>query len=411
MTGGDDVQPPKGPRYEPFSAYYLHPSEGTGAVISPIMLKGDNYEEWSRSLRNNLRAKNKLGFIDGTIKVSDAKSPDFDQWGIVNSMLVAWIVNTLDVSVRSTVRFPDHVKSLWDDLRDRYSLGNGPHILELKAQIVDCKQRGRPVAVYFGELHKLQDELASYVKIPKCTCTAAPEYAKIVESELLHQIFIGLDPKKFGSVVSTLLMMDPIPSLNVAYAKVLSDERKQTVSDVTIIVQMVLLGLLRLGHVKEKCFDLHGWPESFNSSGQRGGRGSSRGGRGGCAQGSSGRVFAGSVSSSSKQNNGDDINNVDRTSAPTLSNEQWAQFMSATKGVKTPPSTDNNSHVSQLLEKQKYIVLFTNKLCTIQVRTLENLIGAGVQYNGVYLFRPVRARSFQVNSLVVKMQVCYGIGV
>lgn len=154
-----------GSRYEPFSAYYLHPSEGTGAIISPILLKGDNYEEWSRSLRNNLRAKNKLGFIDGTIVAPDSTSPDFNQWGIVNSMLVAWIINTLDVSVRSTVRFPDDVKSLWDDLRDRYSLGNGPRILELKSQIVDCKQRGRPVVVYFGELRKLQDELASYNKI------------------------------------------------------------------------------------------------------------------------------------------------------------------------------------------------------------------------------------------------------
>lgn len=111
-------------------------------------------------------------------------------------MLVAWIVNTLDVSVRSTIRFPDQVKSLWDDLRDRYSLGNGPRIIELKAQIVDCKQRGRPVAVYFGELRKLQDELASYCKLPKCTCDAASEYAKIVESELLHQFCIGLEYSK-----------------------------------------------------------------------------------------------------------------------------------------------------------------------------------------------------------------------
>lgn len=49
--------------YEPFSEYYLHPSEDTGAVISSIILTGDNYESWSRSLHNNLRAKNKLGFI------------------------------------------------------------------------------------------------------------------------------------------------------------------------------------------------------------------------------------------------------------------------------------------------------------------------------------------------------------
>lgn len=68
-------------------------------------------------------------------------------------------------------------------------------------------------------------------KFPTCTCSAAPAFAKILESELLHQFFIGLDSKKFGSVVSTLLMMDPIPSLNVAYAKVVADERKQTVAD------------------------------------------------------------------------------------------------------------------------------------------------------------------------------------
>lgn len=75
-------------RYEPFSAYYLHPSEGIGIVISSIMLKGDNYEESSRSLRNNLRVKNKLGFIEGTIVVPDAKFSDYHQWGIVNSMFV-----------------------------------------------------------------------------------------------------------------------------------------------------------------------------------------------------------------------------------------------------------------------------------------------------------------------------------
>ncbi|CAO2813783.1 unnamed protein product [Amaranthus hypochondriacus] len=373
MAGADDVQPSKCSRYEPFSAYYLHPSEGIGAVISPIMLKGDSYEEWSRSLRNNLRAKNKLGFIDGTIMVPDAKSPDFDRWGIVNSMLVAWIVNTLDVSVRSTVRFPDHVKSLWDDLRDGYSLGNGPRILELKAQIIDCKQRGRPVAVYFGELRKLQDELASYVKIPKCECATALDYAKIVESELLHQFFIGLDPKKFGSVVFTLLMMDPIPSLNVAYAKVVSDERKQTVSDAHDNRQDGTVGFAafgtaqsrfpglsngesrvcdhcgKKGHLKEKCFDLHGWPESFNSrsgqrGGQRGGRGSSRGGRGGRTHGFNGRGFAGSVNNGSKQLNEINITDDDRQNAPTLSDAQWAQFMNAIKGVKTPHSTDNNSH-------------------------------------------------------------------
>ncbi|KAL2927969.1 Retrovirus-related Pol polyprotein from transposon RE1 [Bienertia sinuspersici] len=205
----DDQNPSPPPRYPPFSAYYFHPNKGTGAIISPILLKGDNYEEWSRSLRNNLLAKNKLGFIDGTIAVPDKTCPDFDQWDIVNSMLVAWIFNTLNISIRSTTRFPVHVKSLSDDLRDRYTLGNGPRILELKSKIADCKQRSQFVATYYGELRKLQDELASYIKLPACSCSNASEYITMHEHEILHQFLIGLDPKKFGSSVSTLLMMDP----------------------------------------------------------------------------------------------------------------------------------------------------------------------------------------------------------
>lgn len=52
--------------YEPLSTYYLHPSESTHSIISPTLLRGDNYDEWVHFLSNNLRAKNNLGFIDGT---------------------------------------------------------------------------------------------------------------------------------------------------------------------------------------------------------------------------------------------------------------------------------------------------------------------------------------------------------
>lgn len=49
------------------SPYYLHPSDNPGSVISTVQLKGNNYEEWARSMRNALRAKKKLGFIEGLV--------------------------------------------------------------------------------------------------------------------------------------------------------------------------------------------------------------------------------------------------------------------------------------------------------------------------------------------------------
>ncbi|XP_021762698.1 uncharacterized protein LOC110727446 [Chenopodium quinoa] len=137
MGEGDNTPLPPPSKYESFTDYNLHPSEVSKLVICPMLLTIDNYEEWSRSIRNNLRSKSKLEFVDGSIVKPDSKHADYRQWGIVNSTVVAWIYNILDASIRSTVIIPDDAKTLWDDLRDRYSLGNGPRIFELKHDIAD----------------------------------------------------------------------------------------------------------------------------------------------------------------------------------------------------------------------------------------------------------------------------------
>ncbi|KAJ8631367.1 hypothetical protein MRB53_024690 [Persea americana] len=363
MTG-DDKTPPPSSRYDPFTPYYLHPSEGTGSVISPILLKGNNYDEWVRSLRNNLRAKNKLGFVDGTITTPDAKSPDYDQWEIVNSMLVAWIFNTLDVSIRKTVPFPDHVKVLWDDLRDRYSLRNGPRIHELKHMIADCKQRGRSIAEYYGELRTLWEELASALKSPSCTCSAAGEYNILLENEKLHQFLMGLDSEKYRDVASGLLMLDPLPSLSYAHGKVLSAERHQSVTDAqdsrNDVVGFAVDGVAqsraqggvdvrvcshcgRKGHEKDKCFELIGWPEWAGNGGRGsrgGGRSSGRGGRGNNSRGGGrGRGGFAAAMDSTRQTSLNGASEVDRASVPTLSDAQIQQLVAALTSSKVLTST------------------------------------------------------------------------
>ncbi|KAL2898139.1 Retrovirus-related Pol polyprotein from transposon RE2, partial [Bienertia sinuspersici] len=170
--------------------------------------KGDNYEQWSRSIRNDFRAKNKFSFVDGTISKPTTDSNDYVQWGIVNSMMVAWIYNTLDVSIRSTVHLLDEAKMLWDDLQARYSIGNGPRILELKSLIID----------------------------------SANKFTKIQESELLHQFYIGLDHKKFESALSTLLIQDPPPSVNIVYFCIIADERKQLVFEAQSVNRSTAVG-------------------------------------------------------------------------------------------------------------------------------------------------------------------------
>ena len=79
-------------------------------------------------MRTSLLAKNKYGFVDGTIKQPAENAPKIEDWWTVNSMLVSWVFNTIEPRLRSTISHMEIVKDLWDDISDRFSIGNGPQV-------------------------------------------------------------------------------------------------------------------------------------------------------------------------------------------------------------------------------------------------------------------------------------------
>jgi len=59
---------------EPHSPYYLHPSEGPGMLTTAEVFDGKNYELWENAVRIAVKAKNRLGFIDGTLRNLKSKT-------------------------------------------------------------------------------------------------------------------------------------------------------------------------------------------------------------------------------------------------------------------------------------------------------------------------------------------------
>lgn len=55
------------PTQDPTSPYYLHPSDNPGMKLVSIQFDGNSYADWKRSILISLSAKNKIGFVDGTI--------------------------------------------------------------------------------------------------------------------------------------------------------------------------------------------------------------------------------------------------------------------------------------------------------------------------------------------------------
>ncbi|KAG7636894.1 C2 domain [Arabidopsis thaliana x Arabidopsis arenosa] len=107
------------------SPLYLHSSDGPENLITNVQLKGENYEDWAKHVRNASRTKQKLGFIDGTLE-KPTKEDDMEQWEVVNTMLVAWIMNTFEPTVRTSISRVEEAQVLWDDLKLTFSPGNEP---------------------------------------------------------------------------------------------------------------------------------------------------------------------------------------------------------------------------------------------------------------------------------------------
>lgn len=117
----------------------LHPSDNPGALISSIVLKEDNYPEWATEMRNSLQAKQKLGFINGTVS-KPASEPDLSLWLAVNSMIIGWIRTSIDPRILSTVAYQSLAATLWENLRVRFSVGNGVRKQVLKDEIASCNR-------------------------------------------------------------------------------------------------------------------------------------------------------------------------------------------------------------------------------------------------------------------------------
>ena len=111
--------------------YYLHLGENLAtALVSPI-LDSTNYTLWSRSMLTALSAKNKVKFVNRSIKGYASNRTLHTTWKRCNNMVVAWLVHSLSPSIRHSILWMDDARVILKDLRSRYSQGDLMRISEL----------------------------------------------------------------------------------------------------------------------------------------------------------------------------------------------------------------------------------------------------------------------------------------
>ncbi|XP_074271748.1 uncharacterized protein LOC141595682 [Silene latifolia] len=198
--------------------YVLSNQDGTGARITHVVLKGTkNYAEWSKGFRVALGAKRKLGFIDGTLKQKPADPKEWDDWTAINYTIIAWIFNTIETDLRSSISYHETAFDFWEDI----------------SNIAECKKKpGEFVMNYFGRIKMLWEDINDYDVLQTCACCSSCDVQGIIRkrraTEQVRGFLMGLDPV-YATVHSSILGVSPLPDIHVVYSRIFQEEEVRTV--------------------------------------------------------------------------------------------------------------------------------------------------------------------------------------
>ncbi|XP_076920478.1 uncharacterized protein LOC143581613 [Bidens hawaiensis] len=87
------------------SPYYIHASDYPRQLHVSDILTDGYYNDWSQEMLNFLFAKNKVGFIDGTIKKPKSNNPTHMAWMRSGAMIKCWLHTAMEKEIRTSVKY------------------------------------------------------------------------------------------------------------------------------------------------------------------------------------------------------------------------------------------------------------------------------------------------------------------
>lgn len=259
---------------------FLHPSDGPTSIVVSKLQGSEDFRAWKRSFEIQLSAKRKLGFVDGSVSRSTTDAIEATQWDTCNNMVISWIHNNISDNIKSSVLFINTASEIWKQLEKRFSLTNGSRKYKLNKDLFSLKQSGMKVNEYFTCLSGLWEEIDSMNILPSVpTTTEVTNLLKAIETmkqeAKLFQFLNGLDDM-YGAQRSQLLMMCPLPSVEMACSAVQQEESQREVLTHGTLVDADTMAMYskggmnkpqmcitcgRKGHTSEKCWETTGYPQ------------------------------------------------------------------------------------------------------------------------------------------------------
>lgn len=183
-------------------------------------------------MRIQLLGKNKLGIVDGSWKKEDFGADLGHQLDRCNAIVQGWIMSSVTPELHTGIVYASSAREVWKDLRERFDKLNASRIYHLHKNIATTVQGNDTIPSYFSRLRNLWDEFASIIPHP-CYCFGSKDFSLHLKRQKLMQFLMGLN-ETYDQSCSQILMIEPIPTINKAYAMLIERESQRSIGSSSI---------------------------------------------------------------------------------------------------------------------------------------------------------------------------------
>ncbi|XP_048620291.1 uncharacterized protein LOC125590664 [Brassica napus] len=260
------------------NSYYLNSSDHAGLkLVTDRLTFGADFHSWRRSVQMALNVRNKLGFVDGTIRKPSSTSRDSGSWSRCNDMVSTWLINSVSKNIGQSLLFMSTAESIWNNLLSRFKQDDAPRVFEIELRLSVLSQGSLDVSAYYTELITLWEEYKNYIELHVCTCghcecNAALLWEQLQQRGRVTKFLMGFNDTMRGSVISKPVVKTDVvafqttgPGPAAEYVKFM--ELTAAYNAYRPHVNRPLCTHCgQLGHTVAKCFKLHGYPPGYKSS-------------------------------------------------------------------------------------------------------------------------------------------------
>ena len=162
-----------------------------------------------------------MGYLTGEKK---ALAADDLNWDVENSMVMTWLVNSMEEDISSNYMCYPTARELWENVNQMYSdLGNQSQIFELTLKLGEIKQWEDNMTKYFNSLKRIWQDLDLLNAYEWKSTEDGRHHKKTVEDNRIFKFLAGLNIE-FVKVRGRIIGRQPLPSISEVFSNFRREE-------------------------------------------------------------------------------------------------------------------------------------------------------------------------------------------